>query len=328
MCLSKAIAKSPAGDTDGCTGRRRLEDNRTRPADGIAECNPIRCEVHGVCSAGKGTAGRNRPSAGVQGYRGGYRSRTAQRNTVIIRGIQGIKSVSYRKDTNYYELKDGKYEQITQYILDTDGSNFLEIMNHPYVNGNGVLSSHVHDIYENLGIEAARAILLSEITNLFADAGGVDFRHLGLLCDWMTRIGKLMSVDRYGINKNDIGTLAKASFEETEKILLKAALFGEVDPVIGVSANIMTGQPIRGGTTFSEILFDEQVFMRLQEGLAPVADEEEEEYEPDEDEIESELYESQDDNCAIANLKLNVTLGTQLTSIVEEPDIEATFVDE
>ena len=151
---------------------------------------------------------------------------------------------------------------------------------------------------------------------------------LGLLCDVMTRIGKLMSVDRYGINKNDIGPLAKASFEETEKILLKAALFGEVDPVTGVSANIMTGQPIRGGTTFSEILFDEQVFMRLQEGLAPVGDEEEEEYEPDEDEIENELYESQDDNCAIANLKLNVTLGTQLISIVEEPDIEATFVDE
>jgi len=248
--------------------------------------------------------------------------------TIVIRGIPGIKSVSYRKDTNYCELVNNKYEPITQYILDTDGSNFLEIMNHPYVNGNAVLSSHVHDIYENLGVEAARAILLSEITTLFMEAGGVDYRHLGLLCDVMTRNGKLMSVDRYGINKNDIGPLAKSSFEEVEKILLKAALFGEVDPVIGVSANIMTGQPIRGGTTFSEILFDEQVFMRLQEGLAPVADEEEEEYEPNEEQIENELYESQDDNCAIANLKLNVTLGTQLTSIVEEPDIEATFVDE
>jgi len=248
--------------------------------------------------------------------------------TIVIRGIPGIKSVSYRKDTNYCELINNKYEPITQYILDTDGSNFLEIMNHPYVNGNAVLSSHVHDIYENLGVEAARAILLSEITTLFMEAGGVDYRHLGLLCDVMTRNGKLMSVDRYGINKNDIGPLAKSSFEEVEKILLKAALFGEVDPVIGVSANIMTGQPIRGGTTFSEILFDEQVFMRLQEGLAPVADEEEEEYEPNEEQIENELYESQDDNCAIANLKLNVTLGTQLTSIVEEPDIEATFVDE
>ena len=249
--------------------------------------------------------------------------------SIVIRGIPAIKSVSYRKDTNYYELVNDKYEQITQYILDTDGSNFVEIMNHPYVNGNAVLSSHVHDIYENLGVEAARATLLNEITNLFAEAGGVDYRHLGLLCDVMTRIGKLMSVDRYGINKNDIGPLAKASFEETEKILLKAALFGEVDPITGVSANIMTGQPIRGGTSFSEILFDEQAFMRLQEGLAPVAEgDEEEDYEPTEEDIENELYESPNDKCAVANLKLNVTLGAQTTIDLDEPDIEAVIIDE
>ena len=249
--------------------------------------------------------------------------------SIVIRGIPSIKSVSYRKDTNYYELVNNKYEQITQYILDTDGSNFLEIINHPYVNGNAVLSSHVHDIYENLGIEAARATLLNEITNLFAEAGGVDFRHLGLLCDWITRVGKLLSVDRYGINKQDIGPLSKASFEETERILLKAAIFGEVDPIVGVSANIMTGQPIRGGTSFSEILFDEQAFMRLQEGLPPVPDlEEEEDYEATEEDIENELYESAEDKCAVANLKLNVTLGAQTTVDLEEPDVEAVIIDE
>ena len=247
---------------------------------------------------------------------------------VVIRGIAGIKSVSYRKDTNYYELVNGKYEQITQYILDTDGSNFLEIMNHPYVNGNGVQSSHVHDIYENLGIEAARATLLNEITNLFAEAGGVDFRHLGLLCDWMTRVGKLLSADRYGINKQDIGPLAKASFEETEKILLKAAMFGEIDPVMGVSAKIMTGQPIKGGTGFSEILLDEAALMRLQEGLPPLEEgEEEDDFQPTDEQIEDELFESPDDKCAVANLKINVTLGTEDLRI-EEPDIEMLVINE
>ena len=247
---------------------------------------------------------------------------------VVIRGIAGIKSVSYRKDTNYYELINGKYEQITQYILDTDGSNFLEIMNHPYVNGNEVQSSHVHDIYEHLGIEAARATLLNEITNLFAEAGGVDYRHLGLLCDWMTRVGKLLSADRYGINKQDIGPLAKASFEETEKILLKAAMFGEVDPVTGVSANIMTGQPIKGGTGFSEILLDEAALMRLQEGLPIIEEaEEEEEYVPTDEQIAEELYESQADLCAAANLKINVTLGTEELKIDEE-DVELRVIDE
>jgi len=249
--------------------------------------------------------------------------------SIVIRGIPGIKSVSYRKDTNFYELVNNKYEQINQYILDTDGSNFVEIMNHPYVNGNAVLSSHVHDIYENLGVEAARATLLNEITNLFAEAGGVDFRHLGLLCDVMTRFGKLMSADRYGINKSDIGPLAKASFEETEKILLNAAEFGEVDPVTGVSANIMTGQPIRGGTSFSEILFDEQAFMRLQEGLPPIkeGEEDEDDYVPTEDDIENELYESMEDKCSLANLKLNVTLGTHTMMDLDEPDVDVIVVD-
>ena len=248
--------------------------------------------------------------------------------SIVIRGIAGIKSVSYRQEKNYYELRDGKYEQIDQYILDTDGSNFLDIMNHPYVNGNGVLSSHVHDIYENLGVEAARATLLAEITNLFADAGGVDFRHLGLLCDWMTRVGKLLSVDRYGINKQDIGPLAKASFEETEKILLKAALYGEIDPITGVSANIMTGQPIKGGTGFSEILLDENALIRLQEGLPPIEEgEEEEEYEPTQENIDEALYETADDKCAAINLKLNVALPSETTRI-EEPDIDMYTIDE
>ena len=247
---------------------------------------------------------------------------------IVIRGIAGIKSVSYRKDTNYYELVNGKYEQITQYILDTDGSNFLEIMNHPYVNGDGVQSSHVHDIYENLGVEAARATLLNEITNLFAEAGGVDFRHLGLLCDWMTRVGKLLSADRYGINKQDIGPLAKASFEETEKILLKAAMFGEIDPVIGVSAKIMTGQPIKGGTGFSEILLDEAALMRLQEGLPPVEEgEQDDDYVPTDEQIEEELYESPEDKCNVANLRLNVQLP-QETIMIQEDDVEMLVVDE
>jgi hypothetical protein len=102
-----------------------------------------------------------------------------------------------------------------------------------------------------------------------------------------------------------------------------------VDPIVGVSANIMTGQPIRGGTSFSEILFDEQAFMRLQEGLPPVPDlEEEEEYEATEEDIENELYESAEDKCAVANLKLNVTLGAQTTVDLEEPDVEVIMMDD
>jgi DNA-directed RNA polymerase beta' subunit len=241
--------------------------------------------------------------------------------SVVIRGIPGIRAATFRKDENRVELVEGEYKQITQYIIDTDGSNFLEVRNHPAVDGNKLYSTNIHDIYNLLGVEATRAILYQELSGLFEEAG-INYRHLGLLVDTMTRNGRLMSIDRYGINKNDIGPLAKACFEETEKILLKAAQFGEMDPVTGVSANIMMGQPIRCGTAFSQILLDESAFVKMLEALPEDLEEEEKEVdELDDDEIQNELYADPNDMCSATQLRMNVQLPLDVTAI-EEPELE------
>jgi DNA-directed RNA polymerase II subunit RPB1 len=251
-------------------------------------------------------------------------------NSVIIRGVPGIKAATFRKGSERlaYNKADGKYEIAEEYILDTDGSNFLEVMNHPAVDASRVTSTHVHDIYSQLGIEATRQTLYTEITTLFEE-GQINYRHLGLLVDVMTRAGRLMSVDRYGINKLDIGPLAKASFEETERILLKAAVFGEIDPVTGVSANVMAGQPIRGGTAFSDILLDEVAVMRLQKGLPPSKPLQGEAPAPTEEEVEEEYRQAQDDMCSAARLKMNLTLPSSTVNLEDEPDVEfVELVDE
>jgi len=147
----------------------------------------------------------------------------------------------------------------------------------------------------------------------------------------MTRAGRLMSVDRYGINKSDNGPLAKASFEETEKILLKAAIFGEIDPITGVSANIMTGQPIRAGTSFTQILLDESAQERLLQGLPPVEEDEEEEegIELTQDMIDTELYDDKNDACATTQLRMNITMPTTTEQAeLDEPDGELILLDE
>jgi len=248
---------------------------------------------------------------------------------IVIRGVPGIKAVTFRQDKDVMEFDpvERKYKQITQYVLDTDGTNYQEVMNHPYVDGTKLVSSHVHDIYPMLGIEATRATLIQEITTLF-DEAGVNPRHLGLLCDVMTRQGRLMSVDRYGINKMDIGPLAKASFEETEKILLRAALFGEMDPVTGLAANIMTGQPFRGGTGFFNVLLDEAAFLRMQEGLPPMeVDDDDSVDAPTQDQIDAELYEDSNDICATTRLRMNVAMPAAGTTL-EEPDVDWTVLGE
>jgi DNA-directed RNA polymerase II subunit RPB1 len=250
-------------------------------------------------------------------------------NSVIIRGFPGIKAATFRKGTDrtVFDKAEGKYVKSEEYILDTDGSNFLEVMNHPAVDASRVYSTHVHDIYGQLGIEATRAVLYNEIQTLFEE-GQINYRHLGLLVDVMCRAGRLMSVDRYGINKLDIGPLAKASFEETERILLKAAVFGEMDPVTGVSANIMTGQPIRAGTAFSEILLDEVAVIRLQKGLPSVAPLDQDTTGPTQEQIDAELVQNPDDICSSNRLRLNINMPKAKTLIEDEPDIEIAMLED
>jgi DNA-directed RNA polymerase II subunit RPB1 len=67
-------------------------------------------------------------------------------------------------------------------------------------------------------------------------------------------------MDRHGINKSDRGPLAKCSFEETADVIARAAIFGELDKLNGVSANIMMGQEVPIGTGSIDVLFDEEQY--------------------------------------------------------------------
>ena len=74
----------------------------------------------------------------------------------------------------------------------------------------------------------------------------------------MTNKGVLTPINRQGINRGDVGPLAKCSFEDTTDQLMQAALFGEKDKLQGVSSNIMMGQVIKSGTGMCDILLDEE----------------------------------------------------------------------
>ena len=188
-------------------------------------------------------------------------------STTAIKGIPGLRSVSFKKVNQDLELIDGTYKSVEQFVLISDGSNLLEMLAHPSVDPTRVISNNVYDMYELFGIEAARALLLKELTGTIPS--GVHYRHTGMLVDRMTAKGRLMSCDRYGVNKLDIGSFAKASFEQTEEIMLKSALYGERDPILGVSANIMLGSVIRGGTSFSDVLYDEMAAIQLKKDAPP-----------------------------------------------------------
>ena len=185
---------------------------------------------------------------------------------IIITGIDKIKKVSIShkgikqlNKTDYFK----KIETNEEYILETDGTNLASILGNKYVNSKKTISNDISEIYEIMGIEAARQAIYNEIDDILNSTTSVNHRHIALLVDTMTCKGHLLSIDRHGINRSDIGPLAKCSFEETSDILIKAGIFGELDKINGVSANIMLGQIAKCGTGDSEIIFDESQLVNM-----------------------------------------------------------------
>jgi len=89
------------------------------------------------------------------------------------------------------------------------------------------------------------------------DGAYVNYRHLAILADVMTYRGHLMAITRHGINRVETGCLMRCSFEETADILLEAATFSELDPLSGVSENILLGQLPPLGTGCFDLFLNE-----------------------------------------------------------------------
>jgi DNA-directed RNA polymerase beta' subunit len=108
------------------------------------------------------------------------------------------------------------------------------------------------DNFEVLGIEGAHRYLLEEFSEIIK----VNKRHLDILIDSMTNPGKIMSVSRYGIDRKQVGPLAKACFEQPIENFLISASKGEIDDISGVTASITLGKLSRIGTGSMDLIVD------------------------------------------------------------------------
>ncbi|MBU4076964.1 MAG: DNA-directed RNA polymerase subunit A'' [Euryarchaeota archaeon] len=157
--------------------------------------------------------------------------------SVILKGIKGIKRVVIRK------------EESGEYVLYTEGSTLKEVLEIEGVDATRTRTNNVNEIYEVLGIEAARAALIHEATETLKEQGlNVDVRHIMLVSDIMTVDGEVKPIGRHGISGEKASVLARAAFEVTVSHLLDSGMSGDVDELRGVTENVIVGQPIRLGT--------------------------------------------------------------------------------
>ena len=222
-------------------------------------------------------------------------------NNVVMSGIKNISKVVLRKIANNIVKDDGKYIKKESWVLDTVGTNLSDVLSLDYIDVNRTTSNDIQEIYRTFGIEAARNAIFQELTEVIEfDSTYINYHHLSMLCDRMCYRSKMISIFRHGINGDDIGALAKASFEETPEMFLKAARHAELDPMRGVSANVMCGQQGYFGTSSFQVLADINALMQ-QEPVEEYDDE-------DGDKIIDGAFEGasgQGDKCSINNLTID-----------------------
>ena len=185
-------------------------------------------------------------------------------NNTVLRGVGGIANVLPRKLNNMVAKVDGKYEKRETWVLDTTGSNLLETLGLDYIDSVRTHSNDIREMFDVLGIEAARQIIHDEIVDVLEFSGAyANYHHLSLLCDRMTTKKGLVSIFRTGLFSDDIGPIAKATFEVHTEVLLDAARFGEADNMRGVSSNVMCGQPGYYGTNAFQLVLDMNEMSKL-----------------------------------------------------------------
>jgi len=178
-------------------------------------------------------------------------------DNLVLRGVKGLDKLIPRKITDTLILEDGAYTKKETWVLDTVGTNLLDLLALDFIDNKRTYTNDIQEIYRVLGIEAARQSIFNEISEVIEfDNTYINYHHLTVLCDRMTCSDKMISMFRHGINNDDIGPIAKASFEETPEMFLKAARHGELDPMRGVSANVMCGQEGYFGTNAFSCLLD------------------------------------------------------------------------
>ncbi|MEM4292090.1 MAG: DNA-directed RNA polymerase subunit A'', partial [Archaeoglobaceae archaeon] len=161
---------------------------------------------------------------------------------LVVMGIKEIRRVIIRKEGD-------------EYVLYTEGSSLKKVMKVKGVDFTRTITNDIYEIYEVLGIEAARTAIINEAISTLEEQGlEVDVRHIMLVADVMTADGELRQIGRHGVAGEKQSILARAAFEMTVNNLLDAAVKGEVDYLKGITENIIIGQPIKLGTGDVELV--------------------------------------------------------------------------
>jgi DNA-directed RNA polymerase subunit A" len=172
-----------------------------------------------------------------------------QLREVTFKGIEDVSRVVIRKEQVDADMQ-AELGREEEFVLYTEGSAFGDVLSIEGVDASRTTCNNIHEIYRELGVEAAREAIIEETMETLEEQGldDVNIRHLMLVADIMTNRGTIESIGRHGISGSKESVLARAAFEVTVNHLLDAAIHGERDDLNGVIENVIVGKPVAVGT--------------------------------------------------------------------------------
>eukprot|EP00388_Colpodella_angusta_P019739 GDKJ01049367.1.p1 GENE.GDKJ01049367.1~~GDKJ01049367.1.p1 ORF type:complete len:2039 (-),score=678.56 GDKJ01049367.1:442-6558(-) len=168
--------------------------------------------------------------------------------------VQAVRSLSGPQIVTHSDIKKSATGSHTE--VRVNGCNFrgLASLPHEIVDHNKISSNDIFSISLFFGIEAARAVFVREMASVFGHYGiTVDFRHLYLIGDAMTRGGKFRPFNRAGMTSHSSPFL-QMTYETSTKFLGDCSMRAAVDDLNTPAGSIIAGRVARVGTGVFDVM--------------------------------------------------------------------------
>lgn len=165
----------------------------------------------------------------------------------VIQQVAGLRDCTF--------VPNEKFNGVETPVVHTAGVNVRAMWEQfGRIDVNRIITNDIAAVLEVYGVEACRNNIIRELQDVFKSHNiAVDYRHLSLIADYMTRNGGFTPFNRLGLSGN-ISPFTKMSFETTVSFLKDALVEGDWDDLSSPSGRIVMGKLGRVGTGSFDVL--------------------------------------------------------------------------
>lgn len=157
--------------------------------------------------------------------------------------------------------EDGSISKKNNFVIETDGTNMSEIFENEYIDPYKTQSDSIFEIYELLGVEAAREKIIIELKNMMDSASA---KHYLVYADEMTYTGEVTSIEKSGlaIRESD-NILLNMAFSHPLKSLESASIDNESSMIDScLSSSLMVGKMPNYGSNYNTVCINEEFIQK------------------------------------------------------------------